>query len=530
MALSARFLIVSATLLAAAAAAAAACGKKAESPKGKDAAVAPTVSPIATPPVGIDAVHRMTFSRAGSQAYDKAAASRGKQDWAAVRTHAEAALAKDPHHLDPRHLLGIALAKLGEPAAAVEHLVAALAGDYYKYARLLDKDEDLKEFFATPHGASVKEVRAKIKAEYERRIASGVLLVARRSVFQWPQSFGVAPASSRGELYAFDRETKRYLRLSHTEHRVAGFVRSAAANEVLLLGYDKIDRPKPASKEDDPTPTIKNAWVEVRDGATWERLGQRAEIGEGREVSVGYGAGDQILVATAPANGRWGVGAPTISSIDRSTGRLTKVTAALPVPRIAFTLDEGRLIRGAGGVTAAWTGDPPTAPSLTAGGAAIGVPESGAAAQSTVALSPDKSYVAFATAVDPCAKDSAPSLYVADARTGALKHLLTEKSRFVTRWIDATTLAYEDGEGAIRLWDPKRDGRGGQVLRLENKLGEGNRNEIKLGIALDVLSRGLAPQCKQQQQQQQPAADPGAGSGDESAMPPEEPAGSGAAP
>lgn len=524
-------MIVSAASLAFALAAA--CGKKSEAPRPKDdATVAPTVSPIATPPVGIDAVHRMSFSQQGS--FTSATTSRSKRDWGEVRKHAEAALTKDPHHPDPRYLLGIAFAKLGEPEAAVEHLVAALAGDYYKYAPLLEKDEDLKEFFATPHGASVKEVRGKIKAEYERRSASGVLLVARRSSFGWPQTPGVVTHSSRGELYAFDRETKRYLRLSHTEHRVAGFVRSATTSEVLLLGYDKIDRPK-AAKDEDPTPLIKNAWLEVLDGTTWQRVGQRAELGDGREISVGYGPGEQILVATAPASGRWSVGAPAISSLDRSTGRLTKVSGALPVPRIAFTLDEGRVIRGADGVKGAWTGDPPTAPSLTAGAATIEVPESGAAAQSTVALSPDKSYVAFATAVDPCAKDSAPSLYVADTKTGTLKHILTDRSRFATRWIDATTLAYEDGEGAIRLWDAKRDGRGGQVLRLENKLGEPRRGEVKLGMALDVLSRELTPQCKQQQ----PAAEPGAGSGatsgsgagagagsgDEPAMPPEEPAG-----
>jgi hypothetical protein len=500
---SARFLIVSAALLASA------CGKKAEAPKPKqDASVAPTVSPIATPPVGVDAVRRMNF---GSEDLYRNKA----RDWNAVRKQAEASIGKDPHHLDARYLLGIALAQTGEPAAAVEHLVAALAGDYYKYAPLLDKEEELKEFFGTPHGASVKEVRAKIKAEYERRIASGVWLVARRIPFKWPAKPGTEPASSRGELYAFDRETKRYLRLSHTEHRVAGFVRSVAANEVLLLGFDKIDRPKPAGKDDDSTPTIANAWVEVLDGATWERVGQRVPLGAGREVSVGYGPGDQILVATAPASGRWGVGAPTISSLDRSTGRLTKVTVAPPVPRIVFTLEDGRLIRGADGIKAAWTGDPPTAPSLGAGAASITVPESGAAAQSTVALSPDKSYVAFATAVDPCAKDVAPSLYVADAKTGALKHLLTSKSRFATRWIDATTLAYEDGGGAIRLWDPKRDGRGGQVLLLENKP----------GIALDVLSLAPAPLCKQQP----PAADTGSGSGDEPGMPPEEPAAGGGA-
>ena len=204
-----------------------------------------------------------------------------------------------------------------------------------------------------------------------------------------------------------------------------------------------------------------------------------------------------------------------MSSLDRSTGKLVKVTAAPPVPRIVFTLEEGRLVRAADGVKAAWTGDPPTAPSLTAGGAAINAPESGAAAQATVALSPDKAFVAFATAVDPCAKDVAPSLYVADAKTGALKHLLTSKSRFSTRWLDATTLAYEDGDDAIRLWDAKRDGRGAEVLRLENKA----------GIALDVLSLAPGPLCKQQP----PAADTGSGSA-EDRPPPEEGAGAAAPP
>jgi hypothetical protein len=343
-----------------------------------------------------------------------------------------------------------------------------------------------------------------------------VLLVARRSVFRLSQKPGVESAVSRGELYAFDRETRRYLRLSHTDHRAVGFVRSSTGGEVLLLGLDKMERPRPASKDDQPAPLIASAWLEVLDATTWERVGKRVSLGGGREVSVGYGPGDQILVATAPASGRWGAGAPAISSLDRSTGKLTKVSVALPVPRIAFTLEEGRVIRAPAGVQAAWTGDPATAPTLTAGGATIHVPESGAAAQATVALSPDKAYVAFATAVDPCAKDAAPSLYVADARSGALKHVLTSKSRFATRWIDASTLAYDDGGGAIRLWDPKLDGRGRQVLLLENKP----------GIALDVLSLSPAPLCKQQP----PAADTGSGAGsaDEPPLPPEEPAGTGA--
>jgi hypothetical protein len=500
MRLSTRLVIVSALSCAAA------CGKKSEPPKVKEdakTATAPTIAPIATPPVGVDSIRRMNFTwDAGQGAYDKAtAAYRAKtRDWAQIRAHTEATIAKDPNHLDAHRLLGTALAKTGDPAGAVDHFVTALAGDYYKYAPSLATDQDLKEFLATPHGASVNEVSAKIKVEYEKRIGTGLLLVGRRSTFKWPAKPGVDFATSRGELYAFDRETKRYLRISHTGDQVAGFVRSAAGSEVLLLGFDKIDRPKPASKDDDPTPLFANAWVEVLD-ATWTRVGKRVPLGGGREVAVGYGPGDQILVSTAPAAGRWGVGAPSISSLDRSTGKLVKVTTAPPVPRIALTPEDGRVIRAADGVKATWAGEPPTAPNLSAGGATINVPESGATAQATVALSPDKAFVAFATAVDPCAKDVAPSLYVADTKTAALKHLLTSKSRFSTRWLDATTLAYEDGNDAIRLWDPKRDGRGAEVLRLENKA----------GIALDVLSLAPGALCKQQP----PAPDTGSGSGDE---------------
>src|SRR6185312_15941999 len=121
-------------------------------------------------------------------------------------------------------------------------------------------------------------------------------------------------------------------------------------------------------------------------------------------AAVGYAAGDQVLAATAPANGRWGLGDWTVSSIDRTTAKLAKVSQPLPTPRIELTLDEGRVVRDLGGVDAAWTGDPAVAPMLKVGSATIQVPESHLAARDSVALSPDKAHLAFATAVDPCAK------------------------------------------------------------------------------------------------------------------------------
>ena len=81
--------------------------------------------------------------------------------------------------------------------------------------------------------------------------------------------------------------------------------------------------------------------------------------------------------------------------------------------------------------------------------------------------------------------------------------MLTAKSRFATRWIDANTLAYEDGDGAIRLWDATT---GREAMQLENKA----------GLALDVLSLASAPLCKQAP----PTADRPARARADDAMPP----------
>ncbi len=441
---------------------------------------APQTAPLALPALGVDKIARFGFIYAeGAPAYEKAVVAKTKtHDWAAVKAGCEAALAKDPQHLDAHWLLAAALAQTGDAAGAVDHVVTAIAGDYFFYAPKLG-DDDLKPLMATPHGQAVTALAQRIHDEYVKEIKAGVWLVARRSAFKWPAATGVQPASSRGELYAFDRDSKRYLRLTHTDHQVVGFVRAPDNAETAVLGFDKVDHPK----ADDAPALVARPWLVVLDSDF--KPSPRANLPSARMVSVGYGAGDQLLVATAAANGRWGLGDAAVASVDKSTGKLTKVAEPPSVPRIEFTLDEGRLVRKPEGVDAAWTGDPTTAPTLKlAAGATITVPESGQTAQLTVAASPGGGHVAFATAVDACAADAAPSLYVADGKTGALKHVLTAKSRFATRWIDAATLAYDDGDGAIRLWDATT---AREAQKLDNKP----------GLALDVLSAGAAPLCKQ---------------------------------
>lgn len=485
---------------------AASCGKKSGGAPVKDDAAAPVqpqVAPIAMPALGVDRIARFNFIYdQGAPAYDKAVAKKKARDWSAVRAECELALAKDPAHLDAHWLLGTALVQVGEAAAAVDHFALALAGDYYKYGPALGADAELVDFLATPHGKSVAALALQIRGEYARRIANAAWVVGRRSTFKWPRDYGVQPNTTRGELYAFDREQKRYLRLTHTDHQVAGFVRAPSGGEAAIVGFDKIDRPK----SDDAPPLFARAWVAALDSKDWKPLGPRAQVAAARRIVVGYGAGEELVVGTAPATGRWTVGDTTWSSLDRKTGKLAKIGEAKLAPQLELTLDEGRLVR-APGVDITRAGDGVVSSIKTRAGVAIAIPESGQVAEATIATAPDGARVAFATAVDPCAKDAAPSLYVADARTGTFKHLLTGRSRFATRWIDPTTLAYEDSDGAIRLWDALT---GREAQRLDNRP----------GLALDVLSLASGPLCKQAPPTIEPA-------GADEAMPKEEPAGAG---
>jgi hypothetical protein len=470
-----------------------ACGKKGGPAKAKeDAGPRPVAAPIAIPTLGVDKVGRFNFIyEDGRPAYEKARAAAKTKDWAAVKSECEAALAKDPMHLDAHRLLATALAQTGDPAAAVDHLVTALAADYYAYGPGLASDNDLAGFLATPQGQAVTALAQQIHDEYTRRIKNALWVVGRRSPFRWPQKSGVQYAYTRGELYAYDRDAKRFYRLTHTDHQVVGYVRAGA--ETAVLGFDKVDHPSDGSPSSFARP-----WLEVHDAD--ERLvGKRVTLPAAHEIALGYGAGDALVVATDGA----------AQSVDKTTGKLTKITSALPVPRIEVTLEEARLVREPAGVETAWSGDPPVTSSMkVAGGAPIEIPESGQALQSAIAVAPGSAKVAFATWVDPCAKDIAPSLYVADAKTGALKHLLTAHSRFDTRWLDATTLAYEDGDGAIRLWDATT---GREAIRLDERG----------GLALDAVAISAAPVCKQE-----PEIDAGTGSGSaEEPLPPEETSG-----
>ena len=212
-------------------------------------------------------------------------------------------------------------------------------------------------------------------------------------------------SASRGELYAYDRETKRYLRLTHTDHKVVGFVRAAAGNEVTVLGFDKVDHPKVETEAS----LFAAPWLQIYDATEWKAVGTKIALPAAREIAVGYAAGDQLLVAVDG----------TVSSIDRTTGKLTKVATALPAPRIVRDARRGPPRAAARGRRGGVEWRPADDAELQDRGRRhrSRSPSRARPAQASIAVAPGGARVAFATAVDPCAKDTAPSLYVADAKT-----------------------------------------------------------------------------------------------------------------
>jgi hypothetical protein len=456
---------------------------------------------LAPPALGVDAAKRFNYEYGdGAAAFKQAQAAYKAKDWAGVEAAARKAVTADSYHMDARRLLAVALAQLGKPAEAAEHLATVLGQDYYRFHAELAADADLAAFRATPEGAALAQVDAALAQTAQQLAASGngLPVLARRSTFKWPSKAGAQWATTRGELYLADLDSKRLIRLTHTGHAVAAVLASPSGKELAVIGYEKVEMPDPKGASFAP-PLFARAWVEAYDPATWQPTTRRATItppkgAKARGAVVAYGAGDQLLVGsvapgTSQAAARWELGEITWSSVDRSTGKTTKTAApAADAPRALITLDEGWVERPLAAVTATWSAPTAIAPPLAsqlalAGGKTIDIPESGKTERDSLSASPGGTRIAFATWTDPCGTDAHRSLYVADVATGQVTHLLTEASRFRSRWLDDNRLAYEDAKGHIRLWTAA-DRR--ELLKLEDRA----------GLALAAFTARLPPLCK----------------------------------
>ena len=129
----------------------------------------------------------------------------------------------------------------GRQGGGGDHLVTALAADYYAYGRPCARQGPRGVSRDTAGRSGELARAADPRRGTRKRIRAALWVVGRRSPFRWPDKPGVQYAYSRGEVYAYDRDSKRFFRLTHTDHQVIAFVRPA--NETAVLGFDKVDHP-----------------------------------------------------------------------------------------------------------------------------------------------------------------------------------------------------------------------------------------------------------------------------------------------
>lgn len=391
------------------------------------------------------------------------------KDWATVQSASEAALEKQPWHLHAHHSLALALIAQGQPDAAVEHLDIALAGDWLRWGPTLKDDPTLSGFWDTPAGAKVAALSSAYGEEFMRRVKDGVWMLARRSTYKWPKKPGKQWSATRAEIAAYDRETQRYLRISHTRERVAGWMRSPSGEQIVWLGYWEVVMPEPVEDQrasvpiDEKSPVFRRTLVGLIDAETLRPIGETAVYREDiTRIEAQYRTGDELIVSVF---GPETAGEPTKRyTLDAEAGKLKKANVApSDEPRLIMTMDKAWVARpGARGYDTAPTESGVT---LTLDGADKPIAMPSDAQVTDVIRSPDKAYALVRTVADECGDPPSGSLYLVDIAQGKLDHILRGDSEFHARWLDDKTFIYADDGGRMRIYDLNE---GKQVERLKN--------------------------------------------------------------
>jgi hypothetical protein len=469
---------------------------------------------VDTTPLALGVAHPSDLAYEWGKAakpFGEAAAAHRRRDWKAVRSSCEEALQADPGHLEAHRLLASALAQQGEYEKSIAALKVALAGDWIRWGGSVENDAELEPLIASPLRGALTEMLAAYREQFARSARAGLLLVARRAPFKEParpkKPGAAARLASRAEVFAYVKETQRYLRLTQTDFQVLGFLASPAGDEIVYVAATH------ATLADPPTaapPILAAAQVGVVSLASPELTHPAAQLKNARTLSVEYLAGDELLVTAYDAAGWWGLGAARPFSIDRTDGRAKPSKPAAPAEagsderagRRLVVRYEGAGLEGGGdaeGIAADWNPETGAAEEfvIESSQKRVQLPAGEAAARSSLAWSPDRSRLAFATAGDPCAAqevDRQSALYLVDAESGRLKHVFRGATRFHPRFLDSATLAFEDDKLGIRLHDAA-------VAR------EVGRLETRGGLAFTGLGALPGPVC----QRDAPAAAPGAG-------------------
>lgn len=417
-------------------AALAACGKPGahKAPAAEDASRGSATEAVAVtlPPAELGMADLSGFAyrtRPGHASFRAARVAEKAGDWAGVAAACEQALAADPDHLDAAYLLAVARAKLGRIEQILPPLQKAVTSDFGKWAQASLDQPALQKFLATPTG---KAWRERVAADRERFTAA----LARAIV-----------VTSHGDLFAFDRESSRWFRLTRTGGAVVAQLPARSESRIAYITRQKIaENGKHQTK-------VGIGLVDLATGKTRRQIA----IATTGPIRVAYNAkrlkhfivriGKDWLVLDeepqlrlVPTPPKDKVGAPakladaTWLDISGRTARLGRATVA----NISADWDEQFLA---------------SAIRIGTSHRVVAAPSPGLIDSTSVAWSPDRTQLAFVALADDCKPGMpAASAFVADAATGVVQGPLERGAGLALEWVSDRKLAIA-GDTGVAIFD-----------------------------------------------------------------------------
>jgi hypothetical protein len=453
-------------------------GAAIEGTASDDRASLPALDPL---PLGKDDLSGYAFSRGpGRAAFKQVIAAEKAGDWKAVEEGSRATLLADAGHLEAHWSLALSLARQGRFVDVAGPLSSAVAGDWMRWGERSLDDDALRGFLASDYGAQWRDLAGAYRDQFRASAARGLPVVGRRGKYWIPKKPGKQSINHRSEIYSYDVESGRYLRLSRTNASLAGFLVSPGGSQLAFVMYNRIWLPDPKAAGD-ARPYIRSAFVGTIDLVTATMSEHEVAFRDVASIALVYGeASDGVeplyvrVRNTAPERG---VPIEQTFLVDTAHDRKTEVgaEAAAALTGHALTVEHG-FIRSSGhrvpGVLADWDDDGAAgAFRLEDTSKTITLPAGQSADATSMRWSPSRTRLVVATmAVDPCSKtgdERSVTLYVVDAAAAKLRPVAVGEGMFAPVWLDDRQLAWVDASKrypAVRLVDVLS---GSEIVRLE---------------------------------------------------------------
>lgn len=404
------------------------CGNKATQPtvevKDAGAAIPTRTGPLELDPRPLGLADAAAFAwrkRDGQPAFRDARTAEAREDWPAVVANCRAALAADPGHLEASWLLAAALGKLGKVGELLAPLRDAVAGDFGKWGLASLELPSFQAFLATSTGAAWRR-----RVEQDRALFIAAL--GRSTI-----------VNADGDLFAFDADNNRWLRLTRTSGAVISGLAVPSARKVAYVARQAVNGKR----------TLAVGVVDLARGRTTRAI----DLGTSGPLTI-------VHSAKAPAGFWIGAGTPKLTwraleddhklsplpaKTSRPAGARLEVNGtssrlqALPIPTVTADWDEQGLA---------------SAIRIGSSNRVISAPSPGLIDGNTATWSPGKSHLAFVVQLDEtCTPGTISSaVYIADAATGKLTELERAAKGLALEWVNDRRLVIA-GDRGVSLVD-----------------------------------------------------------------------------